>query len=268
MITKTLPKTWTAFKKGKRYLIPIVLLEFFFLFALVQLHFSFFMPSSDAATRAGDIMVQELDQLPDSQIYQLEQNLQQNPEFMAAYHELLTFIAFFVVTMFLAWILFRTPIWWLAHKTIHNKTPFNTSLLKFPLLSLFWFIALLLLLFIYSTLTGSTATILPFSTSLGSTILVSILFAAILYFASISFALIPSQQTFKNTFIYGTKYWKTIVPAFLINTVILFVALTLPFNFIEQHALLSLGIILFITIPALAYCRLHLIVATWLNHKH
>lgn len=268
MITTTLPRAWKAFMKRKQYLIPIVLLEFVFLFVLAQLHFSFFIPSSDAAQQLNDIMMDEMQQLADTELYQLETVLMNNTEFMQAYHTLLTYIAFLIGSMFLAWLLFKTPIWHLAHKTITKKVPFNTTILKFPLLSLFWFFTLAGLLALYTLFTDSTSTILPFSTSPVVTLLVGIILLAILYFSQISFALIPSQQTFKNTFIYGTKHALTIIPAFLVNLLILFVVFTLPFRWIELFPLLSLAIILFITIPALAFTRIHMIVATWLNKTH
>jgi hypothetical protein len=111
-------------------------------------------------------------------------------------------------------------------------------------------------------MTGTT-NLLPLSTTAGTNILMGILLLSILYFSQISFALIPSQQTFKKTFILGVKQAKKILPIFIINLLIVFVAFTLPFNWITTMPMLSLAIILLITIPALALARLNIIVATW-----
>jgi hypothetical protein len=161
---------------------------------------------------------------------------------------------------------FKTPVWYFSHKSILPKMPFGIHALKFALLSLFWFFALIVIFSIYSAATGSTATILPIISSMGASIAMWIGLLAIFYFAQISFALIPAQQTFKKTFQYGTKHVATILPAFMVNTLIAFIVLTLPYNWAQTMPLLTLAIMLFITIPALAFARAHMIVATW--HKH
>jgi len=268
MITKTLPKAWKAFRKNKKYLLLIILLEFFFIAAAAHVHLSFFAPSAEAADRAGDIMLQEVEKLPDTELFKLETLLKENQEFMSAYHDLLAYIGFFLVSMFAVWIIFKTPVWHLAHKTIYKKMPMVTSFLKFPLLSLFWFLLLLLIFSMYSFATGSTSTILPFMVPSAVTFLMYGVFILFFYFSQVSFALIPAQQTFKSTFVHGIKYWKTLVPVFLVNALITFVVITLPFNWIRQNPLLGLAIILFITLPALAFARVHMIVGAWQHKKH
>jgi hypothetical protein len=262
-LSQTLPKAWLAFKENKKYLIWIILIEFIFLFALTQIHLMYFVPSAEAAAKAGEILATEVQDLPETELYQLEGTLAQNEEFMIVYNELLAYMGFFIVSLFLAFIVFRTPLWYISHKIIYAKMPFKTVLWKFPLLALFWFIVLTVAFSIYSIATGSTTTILPIVSPFWVTIAMYIIFLAIFYFSQISFALIPSQQTFKNTFIYGTKHAKTIIPAFLVNSIITFIVCTLPFNWIASKPLIGLAIILLITIPALAFARLHMIIATW-----
>ncbi len=265
ILSTTLPRAWKAFVNNKRYLLLMILIEFVFLFTLVKLHYTFFQPSAEAATRAGDVLSQEVAKLPQTEMYKLETILGQNEEFMKAYRDLLKNIGTFILGMLVAWIVFRAPLWYLSHKSIYKKMPLGKSWLKFTLLSLFWFIIIAIAFGIYSIATGSTATILPLVSSTSTSIIMLIFFAAIYYFSQVSYALIPAQQTFKKTFIFGIKHAKTILPAFITNAIITFIALTLPFNFIETKPLLSLAIILVITIPALAFTRLHMIVATWLT---
>jgi len=154
-------------------------------------------------------------------------------------------------------------VWYLSHKTIHKKIPFGTYALKFSLLSLFWFVAICIVFSIYSMAMGSPATILPLVSSTGASLFMLLLFAVILYFSQVSFALIPSQQTFKKTFTLGVKHAGTILPAFLVNALIVFIVLTLPFNWIQTMPLLAMAIMIFISIPALAFTRIHMIVASW-----
>ncbi|MEM3154312.1 MAG: hypothetical protein QW165_01960 [Candidatus Woesearchaeota archaeon] len=265
-LSQTLPRAWLAFKENKKYLIWIVLIEFVFLFVLTQIHLTYFVPSAEAAARAGEIMTKEVEKLQETELYQLEGLLAQNEEFMTAYHELLAHMGFFITSLFAAFAVFRTPLWYISHKSILKKMPFKTVLIKFPLLCLFWFIVLIIAFSLYSIGTGSTTTILPIISPFWVTMFMYVVFLAIFYFSQVSFALIPSQQTFKNTFIYGIKHAKTIIPAFLVNTIILFIACSLPFNWLATKPLIALAIILFITIPALAFARLHMIIATWSKH--
>ncbi len=266
ILATTLPRAWKAFTNNKRYLILAMLFEFIFLFVLTQISFTFFEPSAQAVQRAGEIMSAEIEKLPETELYQLDAILLENKEFMQEYKILITSILFFLISMFAAWLVFKTPVWYFSHKSILSKIPFGTHALKFSLISLFWFFILIAAFSIYSIATGSTATILPIISSTGASITMWIALLAIYYFSQISFALIPAQQNFKKTFDYGIKHARTIFPAFIINALITFIALTLPYNWAETMPLLTLAIILFITIPALAFARVHMIVATWLKH--
>jgi len=265
-LNKTIPQAWKAFTKNKKFLIWIILLEFVFLFFLTQVHLYYFQPTSEAVMKTGEIMSRELEKLPEAEIFQLEGILTSNEQFMAAYKVLLANLGLFILTILLIWIIFRGPVWYFSYKSIHKKIPLTTSWLKFALLSLMWFTALVGAFVIYSISTGSTATLLPIATSQFTTFLMFLVFFVIYYFSQVSFALVPAQQTFKKTFVYGVKHAKTIFPALIVNAIIMFVVLTLPFNWIQTKPLLSLAIILFITIPALAFTRIHIIVATWLKH--
>lgn len=263
MLTTTLPKAWKAFTENKKYLLLIILFEFILLFILVQVHLAYFLPSAEAATRAGDAMSKVMSELPESEIYQLETLLAKNPEFMQAYKELLTYMAYFILSFFAALTLLKAPVWHLAHKSIYKKIPLKTTLTKFILLSLFWFVVVIILFIGYSMATGSTATILPIVSSPTTTTIMYILFALTFYYSQISYALIPAEHTFKQTFIKGTKQAKKIFPAFLVNLLITFIVLTLPFNWIQTKPLIALTIMLLITIPALAFTRIHMIISTW-----
>lgn len=256
MIAKTLPNAWTALKGNKKLLLAIILIEFLFLYALTQVHLYFFVPTAQTADLLSGIMQEELDQLAGAEVLQMEGALAGNEAFMSAYHDLLALLGLFLLSALLTWIIFKTLSWHLSLKSIHNKTPFTASLLKFPLLSLFWFAVLCITLTLYSVATGAALPLGPVVT------LFTLLTIIIAYFAQISFALIPAQQTFKKTFTTGITNAHNTIPAFLVNALILGIAFWLPFNWMDNPALTA-AIILLISIPALAFTRLHMIIATW-----
>jgi len=262
ILTTTLTKAWTAFTNAKWYLALIVIIDLLFFVAALQLHFAFFIPSAEAAATAGEIMMNEINKLPESEMYQLESILTQNEDFMNAYHTLLGSIALFFVSMLAAFIIFKTPTWYFTHKSIHKKMPTAVSFLKFPLLVLFWFVMLLVILGIYSFFTSAQAFIATGMSGLVALLAIITAFL-ILYFSQISFALIPSQQTFKKTFIYGIKHAKTIMPAFLVNLLILFVCTSLAYRWAGPYPFFTLAFIILIVLPAIAYTRYTIIVASW-----
>src|SRR3990172_6641427 len=165
ILSTTLPKAWKAFTNNKRYLILAMLFEFIFFFVLVQVSFAFFEPSAQAVQRAGEIMQQEIEKIPESELYQLDAMLIENEDFMMEYKTLITSIILFLLSTFAAWLVFKTPVWYFSHKSILPKMPFGVHALKFALLSLFWFVVILIAFTIYSITTGSTATILPIISS-------------------------------------------------------------------------------------------------------
>ncbi|MBW2969725.1 hypothetical protein KY319_01240 [Candidatus Woesearchaeota archaeon] len=250
---KNLKKAWQAFKNNKKYLVLVIVLEIIFLIALTQIHLVFFKPTAEAAMIIGEQMTATIEKLSETEFTELNTLLLENEEFRTAYHSLLKYLAYFILSMLGAWIIFKTPIWYLAHKTIYNKMPFATHAIKFILLSLFWF-AILMVLLIASTAQMPTTIIATVS---------MLIFLVIFYFTQISFSLIPAQQTFKKTFILGVKHARQILPAYIFNIILATITIALPFIWIKTIPMLSLAIIIIITIPSLAFARLNIIVATW-----
>ncbi len=257
----TIDKAWTAFWKNKRYLILTVLMDFLFLFALVQIHYNYFIPSAEAMMKAGEQMTKAMQELPETEQIDLNSVLINNPEFMQAYKDLLTNIVLFFLSVLGAWLIFKTFSWYLSHKSIYKKLPLGIFALKFILLSLLWFAALIIVLFSFLGLTRQQP--LPIISQTTSTIILFALIAIVAYFANISFALIPAQQTLKKTFTLGTKHAKKIVPAFAINLLLFFIGISLPITIITKHSLIALAIIIIFTLPALAFARVNIIIATW-----
>ncbi len=273
MITQTLPKAWKLFTENKKYLGLIIIIELIFLSLFGTLQYYLFYPSGEAANRAGEIIAQEMQKLQESEVYQLESILANNPEFMQAYNDLLKALSYFVFGVLILWIIFKGLSWHLAHKSVLRKIKLQQTWWKFALLSAFWFAIIMAILLIYGLLEGSAA-LIPMESATATTWIMTLIFLLIFYFAQISFALIPAQQTFKNTFVYGWKHAKTIIPGFLVNLLITFIFLTIPFTWpefapkigIQPYTKLFTATILItviVSILALAFARLHMIVTTW-----
>ncbi len=275
ILSTTLPRAWKAFTENKRYLIFAMLFEFVLFFSIFYATATIFVPTMEAYNEVQTIMNQELEKLPETELYQLENVIQKNEEFLSKYKIFFTYIIFFFIIIYALTTIFKLPLWYFSHKSILKKMPFGTTAMKFVLLCLFWFIVFCASFLIYSMATGSTETVIPLISSPAATLTMYIIFIAIWYFSQISFALIPAQQTFKKTFVYGIKHAKTILPAFIVNAIITFIVFSLPFNWTSiapkigiepgtlTFVLLLLAIIIFTTAPALAFARIHMITATW-----
>ncbi|MBI4145860.1 hypothetical protein HY489_00825 [Candidatus Woesearchaeota archaeon] len=257
-LSQTLPKAWTLFAKNKKLLVLAVLIELLFVFSLVYVHYTFFLPTTDAALKAGKVMQEALTDLPESEVYQLDSLLADNPEFMASYYVLLENILYFLLSCLLLGIVFKGLLWWLANGCV-KKTDLRKYWLKFAGLSVFWFFMFMLALLLYGWLTGGSATILPVTSSTTASVLFIVLLAVILYFAQVSFALAAESNTFKNTFLLGIQKRRVLV--FTVNLLVTFVALTLPLNWLTTLPLLSLAIAILISFPALHFARIHMVVA-------
>lgn len=273
MITQTLPKAWKLFAENKKYLMLVIIVELIFLSLFGALQYYFFYPSAEAANRTGEIIAQEMQKLSESEVYQLEGILSNNPEFMQAYNDLLKALSYFIISVLIIWIIFKGLSWHLAHKSVLKKITLKQTWGKFALLSAFWFAIIMAITIIYGLLEGSAA-LIPMESSTATTGIMILIFLMIFYFMQISFALIPAQQTFKKTFAYGWKHAKTIVPTYLVNLLITFIFITIPFTWpefapkigIQPYTKLftaTIIITVIISILALAFARLNMIATTW-----
>ncbi len=260
---KTLNLTWNAIKNHKLNFILSILLDFVFITALVLVQYAFLVPTIEAQMKTLEIINAETAKLPTAEYYQLDSILTQNEEFEGAWAVVKTFIIMFLLTGFGEWIIFKTLAWWLSLKTIYNKVPFSEIAYKFPLLSLFWFVVLFVGFVIYST---STSSLIPIVSPTIGAVLYGVFFLVVIYFASVSFSLIPARQTFKNTFVLGWKHAKKILPAYVTNIVLISAVFYLLYLAAKAQtpAAAFLFILLLITF---AFARTHIIVATWQKHQ-
>ncbi len=270
-ITKNICKAWKAFIEHKRYTAIAVFIEVSFLIIFALLHIYYFVPMTEAALNSGNVMQEQMDQLSEENMYELESSLMNNQEFMESYHSLVNNLLLFLLYVYLLFVITRIPLWYLAHKSVNNKVRFTTVLTQLPLLALFWGFALILILAVHSWLTGEL--ILPLVSSTIANIVLIALLVLSYYFAITGLSVMSQQankpktrsalQTFKNMFVYGIKYWKKLMPAILINLVIIAITWSIPFLFLETQTLIGLAIIIFVSIPTLAFARIHTITSLW-----
>lgn len=256
---KTLTLTWNAINKHKLNFILSILLDFVFITALVLVQYAFLVPTVEAQMKTLEIINAETSKLPTAEYYQLDSILSQNEEFEGAWEVVKTFIILFLVSGFASWIIFKTSVWFLTLRTIYPKTPFSAIAWKFPLLSLFWFFILAIGFFIYST---STSSLIPLILPQIGTALFAIFFLIIWYFASISFALMPAQQTFKRTFVIGFKHAKIILIAYIINLALIGATFWLLYFSVQAQTAAALFLFILLLI-VFAFTRIHITAATW-----
>lgn len=263
-LSQTLPKAWSAFSRNKRLLLIIVLLEFFLLFALFKIYMQFFIPTQEVFTGLSELMQQRMAELPDEELYKVEGLLFEDAEFMALYRKLIYLWFSMIGVMALTSILFKAPLWYLAHKSVLKSMPLK-SLGKTFALMLFWLFASGLVLLAY----GYIASGFFEEPGLPAQIVLAAALLAVSYFAQIGLSLVPARQTFKKMFVIGVKQAKEVVPAFLVNAVIAFNALALAFLWASKVSKSMWGVaalaalLALISFPALAFTRVHMVIAVW-----
>jgi hypothetical protein len=233
-LSQTMPKALEAMKNNKKLVLLTVILELLFLIAITKIHYEFFIPTADAATQMGE----RLQGIQDTQ--DIEQQLKQDQEFIQAYRTLKLLMIYFVLAILTTWLIFRTTIWHITYKMILPKMPILTSL-KYTLLTLMWMIPLTLTFIAYA---------------LGNTIIALILGLLTYYYAQISYALVPAQNTLRKTF--KTNAITTII----VNTLLLIIA-TIPLNWLQTNPLITLTSYALITAPLILYTRLNIITSIW-----
>lgn len=264
---KTLNLTWNAIKTHKRNFVFSIIFDaiFIVLFGLSQ--FAFFVPLglAEAQMKTLDVISQETAKISTAEYYQLDSILGNNQDFQDLWSLMLTFIVLSLTSFVVLWLLFKLPSWLFSLKTIYSKVPFSELAFKFPLLSVFWFVVIFIGTFIFTLSTGSLIPLI--SPTIGLVLYVVFLFI-ILYFMSVSFALVPSQQTFKNTFIFGVRYAKKIFVACVFNVISIGAIFYLLYIGAKAEIHLVLFIFLFILLLiTFAFARTHIIVATWQKHQ-
>jgi hypothetical protein len=217
----------------------------------------YFLPATDSVLQMTDIIQQEFTSMTD--VVDFDAKLAANTEFMTLYHSLIEAMMQFFVYCFVAWLLIKSLVWYLSHKSFHKKISFFNYIFKFILLSTFWYVLIALVLFIAVYVSRQAFVSLFY----GGSIVFWIFFILILYFAQISFSLIPSTKTFINTFVFGVKKIKKIGVAFAVNVVLTVTAFAVMIYCAKYSSTIGFLVLFFLALPTLAFCRFNMIVSAW-----
>lgn len=257
----TIATAWKAFVAQKKLLPLIVFVDLLFFYGLARLHYEIFNRASAAAIRLTAMMGEQAQQLATAETMPSFAALE-SPEFMNAFHEVVTYISIFFAAAGLLWLVGKGITWFLAHKTAEKKTDLKLFAAKFLGMTLFWCAAFSAIAVLALNLMDyALFSTIPLIGETTANIIIALLLCALAYFVNISYALVP-HRTFVPTFALGVKRWKTLVPVHVIGMLILFVAVTVPASLIKIDITLSLAFIIAIALPAIAWSRVFWITAT------
>ena len=231
--------------KHRKYLALAMTAEALFLMSIITLSFFYLMPGMEATQKAVGEMQNTIDELPDAELPKMETYLAQNVGFRTAYREVLNYIIQFLISVFIAYLFFKTIAWHYTFKMVHKKIPFKTTLIKFPLITLLCTTITLITIIIFAK-ANNPYTITP-------KLLLALILLTLYYYSQTSCSLIPAEKTMR-------KAIKTnVIKTYLINLLILAIAIGIPLLTIRMP-LITMLITITITIPAIIFTRLNLII--------
>lgn len=235
------------FRKHPLHIFIIVLLQFAFLVVLSWSALQVFK-TLETEMALNEVLVNNAQGLQEEDVFMLEERLSQDPAYSDTIKQTLQIVAFTIAIMILGWFLLIIPCWFVAHLAVRK-----TSWKVLPKLWLIALIGLILLSVLKLTFLLSSGFIKFFAVLL-------LILAYYLLYSSFSSA----NLKFGKSFINGFSKAKSLIPAMLINLLILFntAAPGVIWWFKDVRIALVLFVLLFF--PALAFARIHLVIAsTW-----
>ena len=169
---------------------------------------------------------------------------------------LLLILAMILIT-YILFVIFQSISWWYCRRISKLKEKgFFDYFREFCKINIFWFIVIV----VYNIISYLNGLL---SRSESPSIILNVIFLALLYLALISYSLLPEIKGFANirkTFSYGIKKISTIMPAYLIALLVFFVIniiLTLSLK-IGNLLFILLGV--FLLIPTISWMRIYFMV--------
>ncbi len=248
MNSKTTSNFFSAFqvfRKHPFHIFIIILLQFLFLVSLSWSALQVFKVL-ESEVALNEVLVKNTEGLQDDELFMLEEKLLQDPAYAETIKKTLQIVVFTTAIIILSWLVLILPCWFVAHLAV-KKTSWKV-IPKLWLLALVWLIPFLILKF---------AIIMSQNFLIKSLAVLLLITVSYLFYSTLS-----SSLNFKKTFRNGFANAKKLVPAMLINILILFntAAPGVIWWFKDIRIALVLFVLLFF--PALAFARIHLIVAS------
>lgn len=253
-----LKKTTSDIKKHYFLLFIAVIIDIIFFYSLTRLHVEIFKAAADHIKATQDIIQGQLDKLTQLEAPQLDRFLIGNAEFAYHYHQIVKYIGLFLFGLFLILFFLRGTNWFIAHKMADSKITLKEFSFRFIILSILGFIAFVLSLVLYGLLLNHSAfSQLPLINSTTANGVLGILVIIIYYIILVGYSL-PHKARLKDI-IKSISAAKKIVPAFVLNELVIVLLLLTPSLIIRDYYLLGLVIAVFITIPLLTITRVFFI---------
>jgi hypothetical protein len=249
----TIAKAWNAFVRQKKLLPLIVLIDILFVYGMTRLSKDVLERAQEHVMKLTVMTTQQVQEIAETEAVQA--SLVQSQEFLAAYHQLLTYVLLFFVGAFAVWTVGKGLTWYLSHKTVEKKVPAGMFALKFIGMSAFWFAAFMLITVVALSLFDYVLFgVFPLIGKATANAFIVLLYWVLAYFVFISYALVP-HKTFKNTFRLGILRWKELLPVHIVGSLIFFVATTVPASIVKLNVPLSFAFIIFLALPGVAFAR-------------
>lgn len=250
---------WQTFWKNRKYIPLFVLNDTLFVWLMTVVQKEVFEKAAPALQRVMAALQAETTEAlaavaPSPEVFQ-------NPQFLAAAHEVFKYIGLALLFGFLIWTGAKGIQWYLANKIVKKKVPWTTYAVKFCAINAFWMFAFVIItVFGINLLDYTVFSAFPL---FGENFVVNLTFAFLFvlsYFAFISYCL-PPKPVFKQTFRLGIKKWRTLLPVHLVTVLLIFIATALPANLIRQYPIIAFAVSIFLCLPAIAFGRVYWVTA-------
>ena len=194
--------------------------------------------------------------------------IDKQPQFVEHYFVIAEYFVYIMLTAYACWMIFQGVNWWLANRASGNKENFWRYCLKFFLLNII--VLFILTIIIYIPIFISMIDVFAFLTIITqffARLVFYIAFAVLVYFAGIAYALIAKHallRSLKQAFIIGFTRWKELVPAYIIDFVVLY-ALVFIILFFRESFLAMFLITILLFLPTAFWIRI--LIAEIVNKK-
>ena len=258
-IKKELKENWKLFWKHKNIIPLVVLFEVLFAWFLITIHINILTKLYDSIDFVTSIMQEKMSALGSTNAPSIGLELLKDNQFSYHYNLILQNIGYFFLISIGLFIIFKGLNWYVARR-LFVKIKLKDYAKQFIPLTLFWAFVLMLLAFLTIYLSSKVRFDLWTILSSNSVIYIFwILVFFMIYFAIVSYSLIPVRGVFKKTFHVGYKHWKTLLPVYVLNCLLGFVAFVFAFMFMRIRPFLALAIFVFLVFPVVHFTRLFII---------
>ncbi len=246
---KQLEPSWKLFVKHKRFVALAVIFDLIFYYYLILLHGNIFKV---IAVKLKPLNAQMQQAYAAGGAQSMEAFLATNAEMIATFQGVVQDLALFLLGFFGLWLVFKGANWYLANHTI-KKTNLLPFAKRFIGLSIIWLLFFVLLVIISLALIKHATGPLPVFSEPVARYMGMGLIWLMGYFMYLSYV-----QKGLQCFAFGWKHLKKIFPAYVVASLIFFVASSTTISLAQLHRIGALAFIAFVSLPALAFSRMYI----------